>query len=241
MVRTTRVDEELYLDAKSRKEKTKKPIPKPEELKKSKGPVDIYVWKKFEKDYNSCYEKVIEGSDAPLNLQQVGEFCQQFGCLVNDQQGDEGVMLQEIWKLLEGEKRGGVNKKNLLEFMMVILQIQAPPAEDQKQKEKTEASGQEKEMNFNSEGELVIPESYYPILHKKFYQFYLNKRFNAPKKKSKMSPDTLPFKPTISSKTEKLAAKSKAKNNFDENIPVEVKLLEQQKSIDLYILKIKDL
>jgi hypothetical protein len=230
LVRTSRVDEELYQDAKSRKEKTKKPITRPEDSKKSKGPADIHAWNKFEKDFNTCYDKVDKGSNVPLTLQQVGEFCQQFGCLVNNKQGEEGEMLQEMWKILEGENRGGVNGKSMLEFMIAILQIQPPSPDDQKSKEKTEPAPQGKELSFNSEGVLVIPASCAQTLHKKFYQFYVNKRFNAPTKNTKIAPDTLPFKPTISTTTVKLAAKSKAKNNFDENIPVEDKLLEQQKT-----------
>lgn len=205
LTRSGDVSGELYQDAIKRKEKAQS-TSKKINVNGSSIPKndDIYIIQKFEKEFNRCYDSVVQGNSGIFSFQQLKEFCNQFNCVTKDNTSEEEKsLLQELWKNIEKNNESEKYRKNLMEIFKEILLIQSNPKSS---------------------------------LHRKFFQFYINRQF-AQKKANEacQKEEKLPFKPAISAKTKELAAKIKKKFNQND-ISIELKLLKQDNELRKYYI-----
>lgn len=83
-------------------------------------------------------------------------------------------LFQELWGLLEGEEREGVNKEDLAYILMVIRGVREPNRELDCQAEE-DRQGVARYIIFDQEGNLCIRKGGQIKLAAKFRSFYINK------------------------------------------------------------------
>lgn len=229
----------MYQDAKQRKAKKLESVPERNEENKQdagKSPEkEAYIIRRFEKEFENCFEGVDKENKGSLNNDNLLIFCQNFGCISNNCKGEELNLIKELYELFEGKN---ITKHNLLLIMKVIMKIslfqELIPNNNPDQNNSTFNN-----IHYSKDDEIIIPPNQIQTIHKKFYDFYLNKRYTNKNTKEEISNDQLQeglqlstFKPQISAKTEKLAARANAKRNLGDNLTIEAKLLKQHKDLE---------
>jgi len=187
--------------------------------------------KKFEKEFNICYSNIDRDNNKPaLNYEDFCLFLNLFGCLSNSTSED---LIKELWTFMEGATRNGISRNNLLLALKAILHI--------------DVASQPQSVNpataqFSQEGELQLSEKQYAMLHKKFYEFYVNKRYAtsnelySKKEQGDEKPVAGTFKPQISKKTEELAAIARGKIDENKDMKLEEIWLKQYKMLGEYLI-----
>eukprot|EP01022_Parablepharisma_sp_SALTPOND_P016154 TRINITY_DN2338_c7_g1_i1.p4 TRINITY_DN2338_c7_g1~~TRINITY_DN2338_c7_g1_i1.p4 ORF type:complete len:469 (+),score=64.86 TRINITY_DN2338_c7_g1_i1:4316-5722(+) len=221
--REGKIEENLYSDAMRRKTKDVPTGPVFEESKRMTNADLVYIQKRFEREFNACAEEVPKET---LDYEDLNKFLKAFGCIVSV--ADE-ELLPELWKILEGEKRGGVTKANLNHALKAILRVPM------------ESITTSTETFFSPDGNLELSDKHCVLFNKKFSRFHVNKRHNNQVLgyDSKSTGEGYSFKPQISKKTEELAALARSKvegqpflyKNRIGNTIAE-KLLQQQRKYD---------
>lgn len=219
--RTDKIDDHLYNDAMRRRNKSNEPPTAPEDSKRDNSFEDMYLLKKFEHEFNDCFADIDKAGKGTLDYETLCKLLKQFGCLSSAK--DEEV-LPELWKAMDGEKREGVSKANLKTVLMAILHIRLGLTFVDT------AQG----VQFTPEGAIQFSEKEAAALHKRFYCFYINCRYNVCIEQGDGAlSGEYTFKPQISKKTEVMAATVRSKLEGD---TLEEKLYQQHKKTAEYRL-----
>jgi hypothetical protein len=115
--RPKKVNDALYEDAKRRQERQKE-VPKlqPFEPKLSKNSEKVLLGR-FEEDFGSAWGRY-SGSDVLISSTPLRQLLQDMGF---DGEMQEESAAAKIWDMLDGERRGGVSKGNLLTILAAIM------------------------------------------------------------------------------------------------------------------------
>ena len=183
----------LYNDAIRRQYRTAEPTPIIEEAKKENNTDNAYISRKFEKEFNTLFSEL---GKEKIDLETCSMFLRKFGCLACP--ADE-ELLPELWAYLEGDTRNGVARDTLMVAIKAILRIPINVIAEAK---------------FQQEGMLELTEKQCATLHKKFFNFYVNRRYtssNDGQMEDKRGQEEYSFKPQISKKTVELASVARGK------------------------------
>ena len=192
MKREGKIEETLYHDAIRRRIKSSTPPKHSEPSMRLNNTDSAYVQKKFEREFNVCAKEV--QADI-MNYEDVNKFLKALGCVISA--ADE-ELVPDFWKLLEGEKRGGITKLNFKTALKAILRITM------------ENGPADSDAIFSAEGVLSLSEKQSAAFHNKFTSFHINQRQHLSATDSKGNAE-YSFKPQISKKSEELATAARSK------------------------------
>ena len=180
---------------------------------------------KFKKDFEQIMADMKASEDweegQKINFEQTGSIMATLGFLPENVAPGKPdyALFEELWAIVDGEDRGGINKEDLAYVLQIIRGITLP----EKEVEADAPEGKEglsKQIVFNADGNLQIRKGGQAKLHKKFIPFYVNKQ-QAPdysrmrEKRMFQRPETadqaVTSRPEISQKTKRLADKQRSK------------------------------
>lgn len=198
--RPKKVNEALYEDAKRRQERQKE-VPKLQafEPKLSKNSEKV-LFTRFEEDFGAAWGRY-SGSNMLTSSTPLRQLLQDLGF---DSLTEEGSAAARIWEMLEGERRGGVKKGNLLSVLAAVMHF--------KPKQSTETPSKDGKFGRFEGEEFVLHSKELPRLHKAFEAAYearliASKRQIDPKKPTA---EVYSFKPDLRQSAKGIRGRSRS-------------------------------